>query len=257
MGNRLWIPAALLGLLGLIMLAAAPLTVGLRLAAGIVTAACFAAVLYIRHRMKLKEAEEERARIQRLAQQEMLLTINHLRHDWMNDIQVLLGYIQLKKYDHLHGVVAGVMGKLQHESFMAKLGDPGLIVFLLTAKAEGRHMKLEVELDQEVNIRKLALDGDAVCKLIPELIEGFKQASAGENEEGGMLSMQLVPEEGSLLLDFVYQGPYNRGLLEEALSLALESGTGRTLAAVVEQNDYQEQEAALALRLPYRTSVEV
>lgn len=72
-----------------------------------------------------------------------------------------------------------------------------------------------------------------------------------------MLSMQLVPEEGSLLLDFVYQGPYNRSLLEEALSLALESGTGRTLAAVVEQNDYQEQEAALALRLPYRTSVEV
>ncbi|MFS0839880.1 hypothetical protein [Paenibacillus sp. 1P03SA] len=41
------------------------------------------------------------------------------------------------------------------------------------------------------------------------------------------------------------------------MSLALESGTGRTLAAVVEQNDYQEQEAAFALRLPYRTSVEV
>lgn len=257
MRNRLWIPAALLGLLGLVMLAAAPLAAGLRLVAGALAAACFAAAMYMQHRVRLKEADAERTRIQRLAQQEMLQTINHLRHDWMNDIQVLLGYIQLKKYDHLQGVVASVMGKLQHESFMAKLGDPGLIVFLLTAKAGGRHMKLEVELDQEVNIRKLALDGDAVCKLIPELIEGFKQASAGENEEGGMLSMQLVPEEDSLLLDFVYQGPYNRSFLEEALSLALESGTGRALAAVVEQNDYQEQEAAFALRLPYRTSVEV
>ncbi|MVO99670.1 Spo0B domain-containing protein [Paenibacillus lutrae] len=256
MKNGTWMLAGL-GLLGLTVLAVVPMGALYRLALAVMIAVCGMAVWTLQKRMAELAAEEKRQQENLLAQQKMLHMINHLRHDWMNDIQVLLGYIQLKKYDHLHAVMSNIMGKLQDESHLAKLGDPALIVFLLSCRTGAKHMQLEVELEKEVNLRQLNLNSEAVCRLIPELIEGFKQASAGENEEGSVLNMQIVSEEDSLLLDFVYQGVYARQELQAALEHVVRSGAGRSVSAVVEQSDYQEQEAAFALRLPYQTSVEV
>ncbi|MNI17291.1 Sporulation initiation phosphotransferase B [compost metagenome] len=182
---------------------------------------------------------------------EMLQTINHLRHDWMNDIQVLFGYIQLKKLDQLTPYMDKIKMKMQQEGLLSKLGVPSLVAYLLAFRVHSRSMQLEVELDQEINLKLLPLDSKLAAALVQDTIEMFKAHSIGDmQDEPGLLSLELDMEEDHLLLDFVYQGVYNReGLEEVIIRRLLQDSEG----FMVEEHDFREEEAVLALRLPYRT----
>ncbi len=65
------------------------------------------------------------------AHQKLIQVVNRLRHDWMNDTQILFGYIQLKKFDNLQPYMEKIKMTMQQESNLSKLGIPSFIAFLL------------------------------------------------------------------------------------------------------------------------------
>lgn len=182
---------------------------------------------------------------------EMLNTVNHLRHDWMNDIQVLSGYIQLKKYEHLSPYMDKIKLEMQQESLVSKLGIPSLVAYLLAFRVHSRSIQLEIGLDQEVNLQALPIRAQLAAELIKEIIEMFKQfALYDEQAEVGVLSLEFDVREQDLLLDFVYHGTYDREGLEQAINRKLQHPSKDYEA---EEHVFREEEAELVLRLPYRT----
>ncbi|MFD2880227.1 Spo0B domain-containing protein [Paenibacillus rhizoplanae] len=74
---------------------------------------------------------EEELRIQEnTLQQAANRTLNHHRHDWMNDLQVLYGYIQLGKPDKSVQCVERIKERIALDSRIAKLGVPSLVFYL-------------------------------------------------------------------------------------------------------------------------------
>jgi hypothetical protein len=69
-------------------------------------------------------------------------------------------------------------------------------------------------------------------------------------EEPAVLSLEFDAGEDHLLLDFIFQGSYDREGLQAAVRERLLRDSGDFK---VETRDFQEKEAVLALRLPFRT----
>jgi stage 0 sporulation protein B (sporulation initiation phosphotransferase) len=207
---------------------------------------------YIRLQVSiLKEQTERKLAIQRQeAHKEMLGTINHIRHDWMNDIQVLFGYIQLKKFDNLTPYMEKIKAKMQQESLLSKLGVPSLVAYLLSFRVHNRSMQLEVELEQEIDLRQLPIRSRMVAELIEDTVELFKRHADSSGQEAGVLSLEFDLGEDYLLLDFVYQGCYHRAGLEQGFHEKLLRDSGDYQ---IEETEFQDEEAAIALRVPYRT----
>ncbi|MDR6884962.1 Spo0B domain-containing protein [Bacillus sp. 3255] len=186
-----------------------------------------------------------------LAQRNLIAVINRLRHDWMNDTQILFGYIQLKKFDNLQPYMEKIKMTMQQESNLSKLGIPSLIAYLLLFRVQSKSLELEVALDQEINLGQLPLRDGLIERLIRQTVACVQRHAAAGEDESGKLSLEFDIQEDGLLLDFVYQGPYRRDLLEKAVH---ENFPGNVSSYVLEHTDWQEDEAAVTIKLPFHTS---
>jgi hypothetical protein len=194
----------------------------------------------------LLEAQREASR------NELLQTVGHLRHDWMNDIQVLSGYIQLKKYDYLLPYVEKIRAKMQNESSLAKLGVPSLIAYILTFRTECKEFELEVELPADIALNQLPIDVRTVESVVRQVTSGFRRHAQDYLDEPNVLGIEMAEEEEGLLLDFVYRGQYD----EEALRTELDNELPAAHPGIdIEACELERGHAALAVRLPYEERI--
>ncbi|EGG34140.1 Spo0B domain-containing protein [Paenibacillus sp. HGF5] len=74
-----------------------------------------------------KSDERRQQAIIRNMEQTAIQMLNHHRHDWMNELQILYGYIQLGKLDKTVGSVERIKDRMATESRISKLGIPSLV----------------------------------------------------------------------------------------------------------------------------------
>lgn len=176
--------------------------------------------------------------------------LNRHRHDWMNDLQVLFGYVQLKKFDKLPDQMDKIRAKALFDGYLSKLGIPELVVYLFAFRAGAKAPALEVDLEQELDLRELQMSGYAVYKLIRGIIERFADGASGAlEEETGTLSIGFDREEEELLLDFIYRGAADTAVLREELRKFLRKFAD---SFEIREEEYGEDKAVLALALPFR-----
>jgi hypothetical protein len=180
---------------------------------------------------------------------EFLQTISHIRHDWMNDMQVLSGYIQLKKYDYLPPYMEKIRLRLQNESALGKLGVPSLIAYLLTFRTGCRAFELELEFPQEIHIAEMPLPEDIAERTIRYVLEAFRRHSKDYVSEPNVLTLEFAQEDDGLLLDFAYNGQYDaEGLGAELRSPQLADAAPDLY---IEACELEEGLVSLAIRLPF------
>lgn len=205
-----------------------------RLVLGLTAAAC---VWLLADLDRRKRSSEWRDRL--------IQMLGHYRHDWMNELQVLFGYIRLKKYDNLPEYMDKIKTTALHDSYLCKLGNPELIVYLLNKRIEGGYCTVEVELEQEIDLRRLVLEEQAVFRLIGGIADRI-----GGQAEPGVLSIGFDEEDGELLIDFVYQGEADGESMKRKLQAFLQSWKDKL---EVREEEYGEGRAVVALALPFRT----
>jgi stage 0 sporulation protein B (sporulation initiation phosphotransferase) len=206
----------------------------IRLALGVTAAAC---VWLLVDKDRRKKDSEWRDRL--------ILMLGHHRHDWMNELQVLFGYIRLKKYDNLPDYMDKIKTTALNDSYLCKLGNAELIVYLLNRRIEGGYCTVEVELEQEINLRRLVLGEKDTFRLVSG-IAGL----ISEQDEPGMLSIGFDEEDGQLLVDFVYQGEADWESLKKSIGSFLREWNQKL---EIREEDYDEGRAVVALALPFRT----
>ncbi|WP_248927391.1 Spo0B domain-containing protein [Paenibacillus hamazuiensis] len=179
----------------------------------------------------------------------LIRTLNHHRHDWMNDIQVLFGYIQLKKYDNLHRYMEKIKSKIEQESAISKLGDPALVAYLLSFRTQTNDVQLDVELEQDVRLDELPLDHEKVGSAIIVLLDSFKSHALPSQDGENGLSLELAVEDNYLLIDCVYKGMYAARELKQTLEQSVLRADShlRVLHA-----DFEEGEAVVAISVPFK-----
>ncbi|MBO9609224.1 MAG: Spo0B domain-containing protein [Paenibacillaceae bacterium] len=177
----------------------------------------------------------------------LIRTVNHYRHDWMNDLQVMSGYLQLGKYDELRRFIEKVKEKSCVESNTAKLGDPSLVAYFQSFRAEHHSLTLEIELERELNLAALPLDAERVSGLIRDVTELIHTHAAIAEAEPNTLSIGFDAEETGLLVDFVYTGSYREKLRGELTRYG--ERAARDLAEL--HMEWGERTAAVTVRVPF------
>lgn len=176
-------------------------------------------------------------------------TINHLRHDWMNDIQVLYGYLKLKKYDKMHDYMETIKEKMLRESGVSKLGVPALVMYLQSFRVRCRSIGLDVELEPGLQLAELPVDGRQVTDAIVAVVEAFvRQAGVTADGEPNRIRLKLSVRERLLVIGFDYSGSYDSsGLKRELRNLPLSCGVGQLIEG---KATYDEDGAVIDIYMP-------
>lgn len=176
--------------------------------------------------------------------------LNHHRHDWMNELQVLFGYTRLKKYEILPDYMDKIRTAALHDSLLCKLGNPPLIVYLLERRITAGKCAVEVELETDIDLRKLAMGEDDTYRLIRGIADVLQGHACPPQGEHSLLSLGFDEDVDGLLADFVYQGETDLSGLRADMAAFLGKFKNRI---EVREEEYGEDRTVIALALPFRS----
>ncbi|MFS1513862.1 Spo0B domain-containing protein [Chengkuizengella sp. SCS-71B] len=139
---------------------------------------------------------------------ETLSFIHHYQHDLMNELQLIFGYIKLKKFDKLIFIVEKLKESIQQERNIAKLNTPFLEFVLLKMKTNCKSYQFKVE--QSLNYPEKFTNqlNDHVFLLI-ELLNLFESYAKNTNDSDNELMVDFFEEQEKLHVAFEFVGKMN------------------------------------------------
>ncbi|WP_051318200.1 Spo0B domain-containing protein [Cohnella thermotolerans] len=155
---------------------------------------------------ELRSERRRYARLLELMQHSAVETLSHHRHDWMNELQILYGYLRLGKPDKAIAVVERIRGRMEQDSRISHLGEPKLAAFLLSFRTTCDTMRLEVEVEDGFNVKGMGLDGERLTSAVIGLVNVVRFRLAAQGEEENVLWLRFHSEEGEARLDMAYAG---------------------------------------------------
>jgi len=165
-----------------------------------------AALLWVLADRKERETGHERA--MRSLQWTAIRTLNHHRHDWMNDLQVLYGYIRMNKPDKSTECVEKIRQRMNEESRISKLGVPSLILYAQSFRTTPGPISLHFELPDELNLAELPFDGEKAAAALIDVINVYRYGAKPGAEEPARLTVRLDREESALKALLKFEGEF-------------------------------------------------
>lgn len=204
---------------------------------------------------KPMEQTEQQVCIQRQLDEQRQLwidTLSHARHDWLNDLQLILGYVQLRKYDKIADCVDMLKRRMAEESRAAKLGSPGIIEALLTHRTRPRSYDFVLAIEESIDFRLRSRDAEAVEAALRRLLSGFEQAAGRDDahESANELLCAFGNEAGSAVVWFTYRGAYHRDELRQSVNEAEERLQSVSPSAIAVTADYRDNSASVKMTVP-------
>jgi stage 0 sporulation protein B (sporulation initiation phosphotransferase) len=195
-------------------------------------------------------AKSDRVEMEK-AENKLITILNHYRHDWLNDLQLIFGYVKLKKYDNLEGYVDKIKDKLEQESVIARLDVPSLTLDLISFRHSNHTFNLKLEMEQGLQLSKEPVLTEAISEVIMETLRVFQDAAHMSSEKTNDLCIHMNSEEKALILVFKYSGDY----FSEKFELAVKEKLKRLeLGNQVEWvSDVEKMNAFVKITVPVQT----
>lgn len=154
-----------------------------------------------------RQAENERKQLLESVQRTAATTLGHHRHDWMNDLQILYGYIQLGKYDKLAGCVERIKERMAADSKISRLGIPSLVFYLHSFREMNGSVQLEVCIQDDLQLGDLltAEDAEQFTEAIISTIRAYQFTGRSSWGEVLQLKLSICREGGEVLAMFERQ----------------------------------------------------
>ena len=195
-----------------------------------------------------RQAEEQRE-FKRSMEERAILTLTHHRHDWMNELQILYGYIQLGKLDKSVQCVERIKERMQQDSRLSRLGIPSLVFYLHAYRTFNTGLQLEVEMIDQVQLEgKLSSRQELnVTGAVMRVLAAFEQSGSTGWEENRQLMLTFIVEEDRIIAEFDGEGDFGD-------PESLKENLGRAVSQRGIQIEQMDPNHALyRLNIPYGT----
>jgi stage 0 sporulation protein B (sporulation initiation phosphotransferase) len=179
-------------------------------------------------------------------------TMNHLRHDWLNDLQLIMGYTQMKKYDKLAACVDMLKQRLTEEGRASKLGEPELVELLFTYRTRPLPYRFELSIEGSVDVAACLPSGAEVCSAVREALETFERAArVSERGAENVLYTSFRAGQADVVISLRYTGAYSAPELEHGGSIIAKRLRHLGIRSAV-TSELSEGTANLSMRFPLR-----
>ncbi|URN92909.1 MAG: Spo0B domain-containing protein [Candidatus Pristimantibacillus lignocellulolyticus] len=145
----------------------------------------------------------------RSTHKQWISTMNHHRHDWMNDLQVLFGYIRLGKQERITEYVERIKGKMLAESAISKLEEPSLVSYLIGFRTIPSNFILEVNFLSKEDQRSIIIEDEQVSEIIISIISAYRIYAAVDMTSDPILQLQFENNKDHLNIHFAFNGSVN------------------------------------------------
>ncbi len=180
----------------------------------------------------------------------LLQVLNQQRHDWLNHVQVLLGYLRLGRPEEGEAYLKRVTEETRQESLIARINCPLLSVFFLTFNALHNDLRLETEVCDHVDLRALKADSYGLFRLVTGLVFAVRAHRDGDPLERESLLVSIAPSDGAVRIRFDFAGRLRASARPEVEKLV---DRGRAMGALVTKYIEAQDEWVLEMEFPCRT----
>ncbi|WP_228745334.1 Spo0B domain-containing protein [Paenibacillus sp. S150] len=173
-------------------------------------------------------------------------TLNHHRHDWMNDLQVLYGYIQLGKPDKSLECVGRIKERIALDSRIAKLGIPSLVFYLQSFRTFRSSLELEVQVEEGLQLEdKLSpAMGEELTQAIMQTVRAYQYSGLAPQGDTRKLRLSFAQDGRDILISF--EGEGNQGNPELLQGQIYNIVQGK----IIKADQSGQDKAYVELRLP-------
>ncbi|MFD1886395.1 Spo0B domain-containing protein [Paenibacillus wenxiniae] len=135
---------------------------------------------------------------------------SHHRHDWMNDLQLLYGYVQLGNRERLVENIERIKEQMNADSRVSRLGIPKLVFYLQTFTAINRNMKLELEIEDGMTLaaRLTPEQSEALTRVMQQTISAYEQYGGSSWGECPTLFIMIRSSDDGMEVIFEPEGDY-------------------------------------------------
>ncbi|WP_019908994.1 Spo0B domain-containing protein [Paenibacillus sp. HW567] len=207
-----------------------------------------AAVLAFSFVYNRRHYEEELCLQEKTLQQAANRTLNHHRHDWMNDLQVLYGYIQLGKPDKSLECVGRIKERIALDSRISKLGIPSLVFYLQSFRTFRSSLELEVQVEEGLQLEdKLSPEtGDELTSVIMQTVRAYQYSGLAPQGDTRKLRLGFSQDGGDILISFESEDDHGNPELLQGQIYNIVQGK------IIKADQTKRDEACVKLRLPLK-----
>ncbi|UOQ86146.1 Spo0B domain-containing protein [Gracilibacillus salinarum] len=115
-----------------------------------------------------------------MKEQDVVEMLRHYRHDWLNDLQLLLGYAQLGKLDRIENKIQHIIERSNQERGLDRLNIPKTMVWLY--QLNWRSESFQLEFQSDTNDQSTIVDDELlltkiqkIFQILPSYQEEFQQ----------------------------------------------------------------------------------
>ncbi|MFC5529271.1 Spo0B domain-containing protein [Cohnella yongneupensis] len=196
-------------------------------------------------------SREDRERIDRLldhAHGSAIQTLSHHRHDWMNELQVLYGYLRLNKPDKAVDVVDRIRVRMDHDSRLSHIGNPKLSIYLLSFRTICDSLRLDVEVQDGLQFGTTPREADRLAQAVIGMINVIRVRSGNTSAYDSTLKLAIAQSAVGYQVDLTYAG-------ELAAADSVDADLARCLDGVgdlvnVEPIDETQHARTMSVRFP-------
>ncbi|MFC5402077.1 Spo0B domain-containing protein [Cohnella soli] len=146
-------------------------------------------------------------RIVTQAQLSTIRTLSHHRHDWMNELQILYGYLRLSKPDKAIAIVDRIRERMEQDSRVSQIGDPELATFLLSFRTMCDTVRLEVAVQNGFQFDRNADQSDRLAKAIIGIVGVIRyRAASSVNGVENVLKLGFSRDGSDVTVSLSYEG---------------------------------------------------
>ena len=126
--------------------------------------------------------------------------LRHVRHDWLNKLQLIKGNLDLNKIDRTKEIISEIVIEAQNETKLSNLHFPNFTLLLLTHNWEQHKFQIDFEVINDIKCK--VVDDDLLTDWINAFFSQLNKALKpfAENQ----LSLTIEPKEQGIrfFLDF-------------------------------------------------------
>lgn len=123
------------------------------------------------------------------------------KHDYLNQLQVIQGMLQLNKADRALGYIKEVTREIQRTGTVMRLADPVLVALLLSYVRQAMEKEIKTTVMAETDMRQPGIPSDALYQLEEVTWNSFIRMLA-EGTESKSLSLSIKEDDKNYVFDY-------------------------------------------------------
>lgn len=156
-----------------------------------------------------KRHQEEQARMEVMCGEQkdrLLRIISRYRHDWMNDFQILIGNLRLKKYESVEGFVSKVIQRAREESRLSRLDDLELMEYFMEYNSNYSELQLTVDVEDTFRTEATPRFKEGFQYSLKPMIEAYRQYALQGYGEPNHLTLTIGMSDHQISVHFMFKG---------------------------------------------------